>query len=117
MLSLVFLLPLSLSSSLHPSSSSVPLLSPPRPQDIIIFYVGGATYAESLTVANANRSMQGVRIILGGTTIHNSKRYYCMRLKCTSIIVPHVLPLSLSLTASCKRFRQEHTPSAMAAEL
>ena len=49
--------------------------SSPRPQDIIIFYVGGATYAESLTVANANRSMQGVRIILGGTTIHNSKRY------------------------------------------
>ena len=46
-----------------------------RPQDIIVFFVGGATYAEALTVANLNRSTQGVRIILGGTTIHNSRRY------------------------------------------
>ena len=30
---------------------------------------------EALTVANANKTTQGVRIILGGTTIHNSKRY------------------------------------------
>lgn len=37
--------------------------------------VGGATYAEALAVANANKSLQGVRIVLGGTTIHNSKRY------------------------------------------
>ena len=51
------------------------LLPPLRPQDIIIFMVGGATYAEALAVANANKSLQGVRIVLGGTTIHNSKRY------------------------------------------
>ena len=53
-----------------------------RPQDIIVFFVGGATYAEALTIANLNKSIQGVRIILGGTTVHNSKRYtspYVMR--------------------------------------
>jgi len=46
-----------------------------RPQDIIVFFVGGATYAEVLTVADLNRSTQGVRIILRGTTVHNSRRY------------------------------------------
>ncbi len=45
-----------------------------RPQDIIVFIVGGATYAEAMAVANLNKTTQGVRIILGGTTIHNSKR-------------------------------------------
>ena len=46
----------------------------PRPQDIIVFIVGGATYAEAEVVANINRNTQGVRIILGGTTMHNSRR-------------------------------------------
>ena len=50
-------------------------LSSLRPQDIIIFIVGGATYAEAEVVANINKSTQGVRIILGGTTIHSSRRY------------------------------------------
>jgi vacuolar protein sorting-associated protein 45 len=46
-----------------------------KPQDVIVFIVGGATYAEALAVANANRSLHGVRIILGGTTIHNCKSF------------------------------------------
>lgn len=45
-----------------------------RPQDIIVFIIGGATYEEALSVYNLNRSMPGVRIVLGGTTIHNTKR-------------------------------------------
>ncbi|XP_075049463.1 vacuolar protein sorting-associated protein 45 [Mixophyes fleayi] len=45
-----------------------------RPQDIIVFMVGGATYEEALTVYNLNRTTPGVRIVLGGTTIHNTKR-------------------------------------------
>ena len=45
-----------------------------RPQDVIVFVVGGATYAEALAVANANKSTPGVRIVLGGSTIHNSQR-------------------------------------------
>ena len=46
-----------------------------RPQDVLVFIIGGATYAEAQAVASINQSTQGVRIILGGTTIHNSKRY------------------------------------------
>ena len=47
---------------------------PRRPQDILVFLVGGATYEEALAVANFNKSTPGVRVLLGGTTIHNSKR-------------------------------------------
>ncbi|XP_069805395.1 vacuolar protein sorting-associated protein 45 [Dendropsophus ebraccatus] len=46
-----------------------------RPQDIIVFMVGGATYEEALTVYNLNRTTPGVRIVLGGTTIHNTKSF------------------------------------------
>ncbi|MXQ96510.1 hypothetical protein E5288_WYG002721 [Bos mutus] len=45
-----------------------------RPQDIIVFIIGGATYEEALTVYNLNRTTPGVRIVLGGTTVHNTKR-------------------------------------------
>ena len=45
-----------------------------RPQDIIVFIVGGATYAEAEAVASLNKTTQGVRIILGGTTVHCSRR-------------------------------------------
>ena len=45
-----------------------------RPQDVIIFMVGGTTYAEALAVANINRANQGVRIILGSNTIVNSQQ-------------------------------------------
>lgn len=46
-----------------------------RPQDIIVFMVGGTTYEESLTVYNLNKQTPGVKIILGGTTIHNSQSF------------------------------------------
>lgn len=46
-----------------------------RPQDIVIFIVGGATYEEGLTVLNFNKSSPGVRVVLGGTTVHNSDSY------------------------------------------
>ncbi|KAG9480801.1 vacuolar protein sorting-associated protein 45 [Eleutherodactylus coqui] len=46
-----------------------------RPQDIIVFMVGGATYEEAQTVYNLNRTTPGVRIVLGGTTIHNTKSF------------------------------------------
>lgn len=55
-----------------------------RPQDVIVFIVGGVTYEESLTVHNFNKNYPGVRIILGGTTVHNTKSFLeevqtCMR--------------------------------------
>lgn len=39
-----------------------------------MFIIGGAMYEEALSVYNLNRTMPGVRIVLGGTTIHNTKR-------------------------------------------
>ncbi|XP_035226840.1 vacuolar protein sorting-associated protein 45-like, partial [Stegodyphus dumicola] len=42
-----------------------------RPQDIIVFYIGGVTYEESLTVHQINRQSLGIRVLLGGSTIHN----------------------------------------------
>lgn len=50
-----------------------------RPQDIIIFMIGGTTYEEARTVAllnqEAGNSLTGTRILLGGTCVHNSSSY------------------------------------------
>lgn len=43
-----------------------------KPQDIVVFIIGGATYEEARTVATINASTPGVRLVLGGTTIHNA---------------------------------------------
>ena len=56
----------------------VPDPRPPRehrPQDIIVFIVGGATYAEAYAMANICRDNPPVRIIIGGTHVHNSKSF------------------------------------------
>ncbi|EIW81002.1 Sec1-like protein [Coniophora puteana RWD-64-598 SS2] len=48
-----------------------------RPQDIIIFMVGGTTYEEARTVTllNQESASTGTRILLGGTCVHNSSSY------------------------------------------
>lgn len=46
-----------------------------KPQDIIVFILGGATYEEAKIVAQVNASSPGVRVVLGGTSIHNSKTF------------------------------------------
>lgn len=50
-----------------------------RPQDIIIFMIGGTTYEEARTVAllnqEAGNSLTGTRLLLGGTCVHNSSSY------------------------------------------
>ncbi|KAK9453689.1 Sec1-like protein [Dipodascopsis uninucleata] len=46
-----------------------------RPQDIIVFFVGGATYEEAKIVAQINASTPGLRIVIGGTAMHNSKSF------------------------------------------
>jgi hypothetical protein len=61
-------------------------LSISRPQDIIIFIIGGATYEEARTIELLNQqpsatpnagtpSATGARILLGGTCVHNSSSY------------------------------------------
>ncbi len=46
-----------------------------KPQDIILFMVGGVTFEEAKTVAQINASSPGIRIVIGGTCIHNSTSF------------------------------------------
>lgn len=52
-------------------SSEVPYRRPPT--EVIAFIIGGTTYEEALAVHQLNQ--QGNRVILGGTTIHNSESF------------------------------------------
>ncbi|KAK6277195.1 hypothetical protein POUND7_017518 [Theobroma cacao] len=45
-----------------------------RPQEVVVFIVGGTTYEESRSVALQNASNSGIRFILGGSAVLNSKR-------------------------------------------
>ena len=55
--------------------SLAPVVAAHRPQEIIIFIVGGATYEESKLIAQLNQTWQGMRFLLGGTTVHNSHSF------------------------------------------
>ncbi|XP_016569589.1 vacuolar protein sorting-associated protein 45 homolog isoform X2 [Capsicum annuum] len=46
-----------------------------RPQEVVIFIVGGTTYEESRSVALQNSTNSGIRFILGGSALLNSKRF------------------------------------------
>lgn len=46
-----------------------------KPQDIVVFMIGGATYEEAKTVAGINASSPGIRVVLGGTAIHNAATF------------------------------------------
>lgn len=65
-----------------------------RPQDVIIFIVGGTTYEEARSVALQNASNSGVRFILGGSVALNSKRY-------SVVIVIYVDAILLAVFLAC----------------
>ncbi|PWA84115.1 vacuolar protein sorting 45 [Artemisia annua] len=46
-----------------------------RPQEVVIFIVGGTTYEESRSVALQNSLNSGIRFILGGSSLLNSKSF------------------------------------------
>ncbi|KAI9676316.1 MAG: vacuolar protein sorting-associated protein 45 [Bathelium mastoideum] len=46
-----------------------------KPQDVIVFMVGGVTYEEARMVAQVNASSPGVRVVIGGTTVHRSASF------------------------------------------
>ena len=62
-----------LSESVYPvmGSDAGPATKRKPPTEIIVFMVGGVTYEEARHVAEMNVSNPGVRIILGGTCMHN----------------------------------------------
>ena len=45
-----------------------------RPDNLIVFMVGGATYAEARELAVAHNT-EADRVIIGGTYMHNSKSF------------------------------------------
>ncbi|KAJ3385380.1 vacuolar protein sorting-associated protein 45 [Entophlyctis sp. JEL0112] len=55
-----------------------------KPQDVIVFMIGGTTYAESREIAKLNANTPGVRILIGGTTVHNSSSF--LREACDSVV-------------------------------
>jgi len=60
---------------IDPADGSVAQAMKERPQDIIVFMIGGTTYEEARMIKGINESMPGVRIVLGGTTVHNSESF------------------------------------------
>jgi len=46
-----------------------------KPQDIVIFMVGGTTYEEAKMVAQVNASSPGVRVVLSGTGVLSSTEF------------------------------------------
>lgn len=46
-----------------------------KPQDIIVFMIGGATYEEAKMIAGINATTPGVRVVLGGTSMHNAATF------------------------------------------
>ncbi|KAI0465083.1 hypothetical protein LJB42_000301 [Komagataella kurtzmanii] len=46
-----------------------------RLQDIIIFFVGGVTYEEARIINNFNLVNKSTRIVIGGTTVHNTNSF------------------------------------------
>ncbi|KAK1371893.1 vacuolar protein sorting-associated protein 45-like [Heracleum sosnowskyi] len=46
-----------------------------RPQEVVIFIIGGTTFEESRSVALQNATNSGIRFILGGSMVLNSKRF------------------------------------------
>ncbi|XP_068623657.1 vacuolar protein sorting-associated protein 45 [Battus philenor] len=64
-----------LRENLYPTLGGDDGLSSRRPQDIVVFIVGGATYEESLCVHQINQANPGVNVVLGGTNILNSTSF------------------------------------------
>lgn len=47
-----------------------------RPQEIIVFMIGGITYEETCAIQTINRAYAGnIKILIGGTYIHNFKSF------------------------------------------
>jgi Sec1 family len=65
-----------------------------KPQDVVVFMVGGVTYEESKFVAGVNESLSGVRIVLGGTGVVNSLMFLkvCLPLVMCRFMLPHGFP-------------------------
>lgn len=47
-----------------------------RPQEVVVFIVGGITYEETAAIQSINKAYAGnIKIIIGGTNVHNFKSF------------------------------------------
>ncbi|KAK7967223.1 glucose-inhibited division protein A subfamily [Apiospora aurea] len=76
-----------------------------KPQDIVVFMIGGTTYEEAKMVAGINASSPGIRVVLGGTTIHNAATFLE---EVDDAVSKHGLPRGLSrpIRVAGRRFNQ-----------
>lgn len=55
---------------------TVPSSMPYKPQEVVVFMVGGVTYEEAYQISEFNKANAGsVRVVLAGSTIHNSTSF------------------------------------------
>jgi hypothetical protein len=59
-----------LRESSFPGTGPIPSAAP---RSILVFVVGGVTYEEATKVAEMNSL--GIKVVLGGTTVHNSNTF------------------------------------------
>ncbi|CAM9665485.1 unnamed protein product, partial [Discosporangium mesarthrocarpum] len=62
-----------LKDSMHPSVEPGSVST--RPQEVVVFMLGGVTYEEAAKVAELNASLPSGNIVLGGSFIHNSTSF------------------------------------------
>ncbi|XP_063877398.1 vacuolar protein sorting-associated protein 45-like [Scylla paramamosain] len=59
-----------------PYCGNAPSMPPgTKPQHVVVFIIGGATYEESLAVHQFNTKSSNTRVILGGSTIHSTASF------------------------------------------
>jgi len=46
-----------------------------RPKDVIVFIMGGTTFEEAAIVHEFNQNSNGMQVVLGGSTVHNSRTF------------------------------------------
>ena len=61
-----------LKESVFPAVGPFPTAAP---RSVVVFVIGGCTYEEGTKVAEMNSSGTGIKIILGGTVVHNSNTF------------------------------------------
>jgi vacuolar protein sorting-associated protein 45 len=107
---------------------SLSLTQTVRPQDVIVFVIGGATYEESRAISLLNQTTgsgtpgpagtsTNVRLLLGGTCIHNSSRwvYVIMRQSSFYLSVHSFMDMLASATTQFPTSVYEPPPEAAAA--
>ncbi|KAL1411206.1 vacuolar protein sorting-associated protein 45 [Vanrija albida] len=91
-----------------------------RPQDIIVFMLGGTTYEEASAVALLNQRLAsdaaggpgGTRILLGGSTIHNSASFLDMVSKAAETWPESMYQAPAGLSAGASTIAPTPAPAA-----